>query len=161
SPGTARRGILGAWKLDVGPSFFPARHLPSSLNTRRSCFMNRLLFGNVVLLVFLGVFPDPAQAQESGNFSCPAPREDALSALCEPPTSEIEAAAGEPVQISLTVPEGTPLRIALDQRTRVLHVGEPVHGQLVEPVYAFDQQVIPAGSVVTGRITGIDSVPVK
>jgi len=32
--------------------------------------MNRLLFGNVVLLVFLGVFPDPAQAQESGNFSC-------------------------------------------------------------------------------------------
>src|SRR5262249_30652302 len=130
-------------------------------NTRRSCFMNRLLFGNVVLLVFLGVFPDPAQAQESGNFSCPAPREDALPALCAPPTSEIEAAAGEPVQISLTVPEGTPLRIALDQRTRVLHVGEPVHGQLVEPVYAFDQQVIPAGSVVTGRITGIDSVPVK
>ena len=63
-----------------------------------------------------------------------------------------------PVPISLRLPEGTPLRIAIDQRTRVLHVGEPIRGHVVETVYAFDEPVIPAGSVATGHITGIDPV---
>jgi len=73
----------------------------------------------------------------------------------------LEAISEPPVQVNLTIPEGTPLRIALDQRTRIAHVGEPVHGQVVEPIYAFDQQVIPAGSTVSGRVTRIDPTPAK
>jgi hypothetical protein len=62
-------------------------------------------------------------------------------------------------KISLNLPSGTPLRIALDQRTRVDHPGEIVHGKVVETVYAFDQPVIPAGSSVSGRVAVI--IPVS
>lgn len=90
------------------------------------------------------------------------PSEDALVSLCVPPSySEQEAA--QPVsesraRISLNLPNGTPLRIVLDQRTRVDHPGEVLHGKVVETVYAFDQLVIPAGSIVTGRITTVSPV---
>jgi len=69
-------------------------------------------------------------------------------------------AAASAVRISLRLPEGTALRIAIDQRTRISHVGEEVRGHVVDAVYAFDEPVIPAGSVVTGRVTEIAPVPV-
>lgn len=91
-----------------------------------------------------------------------APREDALVSLCVPPSSSEEDAAPPAseffARISLNLPNGTPLRIALDQRTRVDHPGEMVHGKVVETVYAFDQPVIPAGSIVSGRILSVSPV---
>jgi hypothetical protein len=63
-----------------------------------------------------------------------------------------------PVHIDLKLPEGTPLRIAIDQRTRVRHAGEFVMGHVVESVYAFDQPVIPAGSLVTGHVVEVAPV---
>jgi hypothetical protein len=61
-------------------------------------------------------------------------------------------------RIALGIPSGTPIRIAIDQRTRVSHPDEIVHGRVVETVYAFDQPVIPAGSVATGHVTSVASV---
>ncbi len=90
-----------------------------------------------------------------------APREDASVSLCAPPSLEGERLAVEPVEpanIPLTIPTGTPLRIALDQRVRINHAGEAVHGKVVETVYAFDQEVIPAGSVATGHVKSIAPV---
>jgi hypothetical protein len=91
-----------------------------------------------------------------------APREDALVSLCMPPSFSEEDAAPPAsefrAKIPLNLPNGTPLRIALDQRTRVDHPGEMVHGKVVETVYAFDQPVIPAGSVVSGQIISINPV---
>jgi hypothetical protein len=63
-----------------------------------------------------------------------------------------------PATIPLTIPTGTPLRIVLDERVRIDHPGEPVHGKVVETVYAFDQEVIPAGSVATGHVKSIAGV---
>jgi hypothetical protein len=60
--------------------------------------------------------------------------------------------------IPLTVPKGTPLQVALDREVRVDKVGQPIHGRIVEPVYAFDKVVIPAGTEVTGKIMEIKSV---
>ncbi len=60
--------------------------------------------------------------------------------------------------IALTVPKGTPVHVVVDKETRIKKVGEPIHGHVVEPVYAFDQMVIPAGAEVTGRITKIEGV---
>jgi len=105
---------------------------------------------------------EPAAAQKAS--ACEeAPREDASVSLCVPPSSaeESRAAAVEPAApatIPLTIPTGTALRIALDQRSRINHPGEVVHGKVVERVYAFDQQVIPAGSVATGHVKSIASV---
>ena len=66
-----------------------------------------------------------------------------------------------PARIALTIPAGTPLRIAVDQRVRIDHPGQVVHGKLVEAVYAFDQTVIPAGSVATGVVTNVEPVAVE
>src|SRR5262249_14242492 len=57
--------------------------------------------------------------------------------------------------------EGTPLRIAVDQRTRLSRTGEVVHGRVAEDVFAFDQVVIPAGSVATGTVTRIEPVSAR
>jgi hypothetical protein len=62
------------------------------------------------------------------------------------------------VRIVLKLPKGTALRIAIDERTRISHVGEVVRGHVVETVYAFDQAVVPAGSIATGRVTHIAPV---
>ncbi len=117
--------------------------------------MNRLYLA--VFIASLFVLPTAIRAQD---FGCPElPREDALPSLCAPPTSEVESANATPIVIALTVPEGTPLRIAIDQKTRLTRVGTVVHGKVVEPVYAFDETVIPAGSAVSGQVTGIEPVP--
>src|SRR5258706_9946564 len=89
------------------------------------------------------------------------PREDASVSLCAPPSLEGERRSVEPLAsatVPLTIPTGTPLRIALDERARINHAGEPVHGKVVETVYAFDQEVIPAGSVATGHVKSIAPV---
>jgi hypothetical protein len=104
--------------------------------------------------------PIPAQ----GVSGCEeTPREDALVFLCAPPSAAegSRAARAEsvaPATIALTIPRGTPLRIAVDQRARIRHSGEMVHGKVVETVYAFDQEVIPAGSVATGHVKSIAPV---
>lgn len=60
--------------------------------------------------------------------------------------------------IPLTVSAGTPLKVALDQEVRIQKVGQAVHGKIVEPVYSFDKIVVPAGSEVTGKISGIEGL---
>jgi len=89
------------------------------------------------------------------------PREDASASLCASPSSEENRPTVEPVTpatISLTLPTGTPLRIAVDQRVRIRDSGAVVHGKVVEAVYAFDQEVIPAGSIATGHVKSIAPV---
>ena len=63
--------------------------------------------------------------------------------------------------IPLTVPPGAPLKIALDTEVRVREVGQAIHGKTTQPVYAFDKLLIPAGTVVNGKVSAIDSVPGK
>jgi hypothetical protein len=91
-----------------------------------------------------------------------APGADVLGVLCSPPIfpEEDNALAAEVffAKIPLHLPSGTALRIALDERTRVDHPGGMVHGKIVDSVYAFDQPVIPAGSIVSGRVTNIAPV---
>jgi hypothetical protein len=58
--------------------------------------------------------------------------------------------------VPLTVEKGLPLQVTLTDKVR-FKVGEPVHGKIVEPVYAFDREVIPVGAEVIGKITGFKS----
>src|SRR5260370_23432437 len=66
-----------------------------------------------------------------------------------------------PQAIALAVAKSTPLQVALDKEVRVKKVGQPVHGRLVQPVYAFDGLVVPAGTEVGGRISGIEAISRK
>jgi hypothetical protein len=57
------------------------------------------------------------------------------------------------------VSAGTPIKVALDSEVRVRAVGQTIRGKTTEPVYAFDKLLIPVGTAVNGRVSGIDSVP--
>jgi hypothetical protein len=59
--------------------------------------------------------------------------------------------------VSLTVDKGFPLKVVLTDKVRS-RLNEPVHAKLVDPVYAFDREVIPAGTEVLGTVTGLKGV---
>ena len=61
--------------------------------------------------------------------------------------------------IPLIVRAGTPIKVALDRDARIHRAGQPVRGKTTEPIYAFDKLLVPAGTVATGRIAGIEDVP--
>jgi hypothetical protein len=69
-----------------------------------------------------------------------------------------EPGAGSPGAIPLEVPVGTPLPVVLDKEVRIQKAGQPIHGKIAEPVYAFDKLVVPAGSEVTGSVNRISGV---
>ena len=74
------------------------------------------------------------------------------------PGSENRPAA-DPVKaidsVALVADRGTPLRLALDKRISIKHAGATAEAEVMEPVYAFDREVIPKGSQVTGRVTEV------
>jgi len=78
-----------------------------------------------------------------------------------PTSAEPARSIAADTSIPLTVPAGTPLKVALDQEVRLRSVGQPVHGKVVDPVYVFDQLVVPAGSGVVGQVAEIKSVSKK
>ena len=56
-----------------------------------------------------------------------------------------------PHQVSLSVPSGAPLRLYLTKRISK-RVGVPVQAKLLESVFAFDREVLPAGTVALGQV---------
>src|SRR5258708_4792524 len=59
---------------------------------------------------------------------------------------------GQNLSVPLTIDPGVPLRLYLTQRLP-MRVGDTATAKLIQPVYAFDRIVIPAGSEVTGHVT--------
>src|SRR5215831_766492 len=88
----------------------------------------------------------------------PDEREKEIEKNQAPPAPAPEAA---PVTVDMEVPAGTPIKVALDSEVRVRRVGQPIHGKTMEPVYAFDKLLIPAGTTLSGEISSIDGVPKK
>jgi hypothetical protein len=62
------------------------------------------------------------------------------------------AADGSILGLSLNVPSGAALRLYLTKRVSK-RVGAPVQAKLMEPVFVFDREVIPAGTVAMGSVT--------
>ncbi|HEV2385827.1 MAG TPA: hypothetical protein VGS20_01100 [Candidatus Acidoferrales bacterium] len=69
--------------------------------------------------------------------------------------SATPAPAPTPSPIELVVPRGTPIRVALEKKIPIKKNGDPVAARVVEPVYAFDRVVIPAGSELTGKVSKV------
>jgi len=63
----------------------------------------------------------------------------------------------QPQTIPLTVPASVPLRLYLTNRVSK-RVGAPVEAKLLGPVYAFDHEVIPAGTQAIGHVSRLQSV---
>jgi hypothetical protein len=73
--------------------------------------------------------------------------------------NESQSADGSPIMMPMTVQEGTPIKVALDLEVRIRAVGQTIQGKTTEPIYAFDKLLIPAGTVVNGKVSAIDPVP--
>lgn len=92
----------------------------------------------LVFAIFLAcICPELIQAQDAASPSVPAS------------TTET---------IPLTIPKGTAVQVVLDKELRIQKVGQPVHGRVAEPIYAFDKLVVPVGTQATGKITRLEGV---
>ncbi len=65
-----------------------------------------------------------------------------------------QAGGSETREIALTVPAGVPLRIYLTKRVSK-RAGAAVEGKVLDPVFAFDREVVPAGSLVSGKVSRV------
>jgi len=61
------------------------------------------------------------------------------------------------IPVHLQVDAGTPIRVYITRRISY-RLGETVPAKVIEPVWAFDRIVIPAGSTLQGKIVGLDPV---
>lgn len=104
----------------------------------------------VVVTVLLSLAPLAGAQQLTPRTSAPL-QTDAAAA------SEQPAAAVVP----LTVPSGTVLKVALEKDVRIRRAGQAVRGKLLEPVYAFDKLVVPAGSELAGEVASIQKIHTK
>ena len=58
--------------------------------------------------------------------------------------------------IALVVDAGRPLEVVLDERVSIKRVGQTIAGTLVEPLYAYDRIVVPAGTKVLGHVAALE-----
>src|SRR5712675_263867 len=69
------------------------------------------------------------------------------------------ALAQEPSRnVPLVVPAGTPLRLYLTKRIP-RRLNAPVEAKMLASLYAFDREVVPAGTEVFGTVTRLQNVP--
>jgi hypothetical protein len=81
-----------------------------------------------------------------------------LLLLLVPMASPQDIAALQSTSVPLTVPAGVPLRLYLTKRVSK-HLDAPVEAKLLAPLYAFDHEVIPAGTQVLGHVSRLQPVP--
>src|SRR5579863_2573991 len=78
-------------------------------------------------------------------------------AFAAPQDAATDSANDHSRSISLTVPAGVPLRLYLTKRIPK-RFNAPVEAKLLTPLYAFDHEVIPAGTQVLGHVSRVESV---
>jgi len=75
------------------------------------------------------------------------------TSLAVPAAARAQSAPG----VELVVETGRPLRVVLSDTSTVKRVGQIVTATLIEPVYAHDRIVIPAGTEVRGRVAALEN----
>jgi hypothetical protein len=78
-----------------------------------------------------------------------------LTAISARPQTE---GATHQQETPLVVPAGVPIRLYLTKRASK-RTGAVVEAKVLDPVYAFDRQVIPAGAVALGKVDRLQSIP--
>jgi len=112
-----------------------------------------MAFARVSCTILLALMSTAAAAQEP-----PVPQLTPGSERKSGIVASTPTLPAPPQTVTLTVPKGTPLQVALDREIHIKKVGQPMHGRLVEPVYAFDHIVVPVGSELIGTVTRIETI---
>ena len=71
--------------------------------------------------------------------------------------SAASAADEDNLKISIQVPSGAPLRVYLTRRLPK-RLGAPVEARVMEPVFAFDREVVPVGTLAQGAVSRLRPV---
>ena len=126
----------------------------SHFRFRESCRQKRArratLIAGLTVIIFLAACTSMAEGQE-----CVSPK----VLVAGSGSQETENASAQ--KMALMVDAGTPLQIALEEEVHIKKAGQPIRGRTVQPIYAFDHEVVPAGTEVTGRIASIDGLSGK
>ncbi len=80
-----------------------------------------------------------------------------IVAIASPQDGTLDTGVGASTRIPLVVPAGVPLRLYLTKRVPK-RPGAPVEAKLLTPLYAFDREVIPAGTRVLGHVSRLQPV---
>lgn len=59
---------------------------------------------------------------------------------------------------TVTVNAGVPIHVVLDQRVSYTKTGQRLHGHISQPIYVYDQIVVPAGTTVLGKVAEVKPV---
>ena len=99
----------------------------------------------------------PASSDTISHYRCPMRTVAGILALSAislfVPPAPAQTSPDERAQtVSLNVPSGVPLRLYLTKRVSK-RLASPVEAKLLEPVFAFDREVIPAGTVALGKVS--------
>ncbi len=81
----------------------------------------------------------------------------AILSLCQIAAAQQTAAIEQKVDLPLQVPVGTPLRLYITHKVSY-RSDATVEAKFIEPVWAFDRIVIPAGTVAEGQVTQLKPV---
>jgi hypothetical protein len=60
--------------------------------------------------------------------------------------------------VPLVLPAGMPLQVKIEKRIRIKGVGQQITGRVVQPLFVFSKEVIPAGSEVVGHVARLSPV---
>jgi hypothetical protein len=77
------------------------------------------------------------------------------AAVCLACARPLLAQSNEPT-VALTVSAGRSMEVLVEDQITIKAIGQPVSGTLVEPIYAYDRIVAPAGTRVLGRIAALE-----
>ncbi len=59
---------------------------------------------------------------------------------------------------TVSVAAGVPIHVVLDKRVSYTRTGQPLRGHIAQPVYVYDQVVVPAGTTVLGKVADVHPV---
>lgn len=79
-----------------------------------------------------------------------------MAIVLAPGGAQNASAQSDTSPVQLVIEAGRPLRVAIDKRVRVKRVGQPISATVIEPVYAYDRIVVPAGTRVVGHIAHLE-----
>jgi hypothetical protein len=60
--------------------------------------------------------------------------------------------------VPLVLPSGTPLQVKIEKRIRIKGINQQIEGRVVQPVFVFNKEVIPAGSEVIGYVARLNPI---
>jgi hypothetical protein len=60
--------------------------------------------------------------------------------------------------VRLVLPAGAPLQVRIEKRVRIKGVGQRIEGRVVQPVFVFNKEVVPAGSEVIGHVAQLNPI---